>query len=135
MIMQPSGLVTTLDVMTGLGILLGTIVPMVGMILGSMAVGSALIIHGITLGTIHIFILGMIPGILAMAAGMVGDGHITMAITTPGDIPIISEVAEEVAITTAIQETQEPSIVVVVVIRPIMAEEALSLVIPSVVPA
>ena len=77
----------------------------------------------------------MIPGILAMAAGMVGDGHITMAITTPGDIPIISEVAEEVAITTAIQETQEPSIVVVVVIRPIMAEEALSLVIPSVVPA
>jgi hypothetical protein len=66
---------------------------------------------------------------------MVGDGHITMAITTPGDIPIISEVAEEVAITTAIQETQEPSIVVVVVIRPIMAEEALSLVIPSVVPA
>ena len=114
--MQPSGLATTLDAMTGLGIHLGTIVPMVGMIHGSMAVGTEVIILGTALGTIHIIMLGMIPGM---------DGHITMAITTPGDIPITSEVEEAVAITTAILATQEPSIVVAAVIRPIMAVEVL----------
>ena len=111
--MQPSGLVTTLDVMTGLGIHLGTIVPMVGMIHGSMAVGTEVIILGTALGTIHIIMLGMIPGM---------DGHITMAITTLGDIPITSEVAEAVAITTAILATQEPLIYMEVLVSLVMVD-------------
>ena len=71
--MKPSGLAIQQVVMTGRGILPGTIPVMDGMTLGTMAVGAGTVvgmIPGMLTGMIPGTMAGMIPGITAMA-GMV----------------------------------------------------------------